>query len=99
MMRAPLARLPDNTSYCRENHEAPILTPSFETPLARRLRMRDGGGLMRQHRPRIARTPAIGLDQRDEALDHFVKQRRLFQIENVARLGKQRQPRCGKMFL
>src|SRR5579863_2313292 len=34
------ARLPDNTSYCRENHEATASASSFETPLARLLRMR-----------------------------------------------------------
>src|SRR4051794_11785068 len=59
----------------------------------------DDGALMRQHRPRIARVPAVRLHQREETLDHLVEQRRLFQIEHVARLRKKCQPRCGKVFL
>ncbi len=37
-----------------------------------------------RQRPRIAHAPAAGLNQCDEAFDHFVEQRRLFQIEHVA---------------
>ena len=52
-----------------------------------------------QYRPRIARAPAVGLDQRDEALDHLIEQRRLFQIEHVARLGKEGQAGRREMLL
>jgi hypothetical protein len=39
-----------------------------------------------------------GLDQRDEPLDHFVEQRRLFQIEHVADFGKKVEPAAGRCF-
>ena len=53
----------------------------------------------RRHRTRVAYRPASRFDQRDEALDHFIEQRRLFEIKHVARLRKKRQDRCGKMSL
>jgi hypothetical protein len=55
--------------------------------------------LSRQHGPRIAHAPAIGFHQRQEALHRFVEQRRLFQIEHMPRLGKEREPGRRKMFL
>src|SRR5713226_3577517 len=43
-------------------------------------------------RGRIARRPAIRFRQRQEALERFVEQRRLLEIEDVAGLRKHRQP-------
>ena len=47
--------------------------------------------LPRQHRPWIAHSLPIGLEERDEALDRFVEQRRPLQIEHVDRLEKEGQ--------
>ena len=55
--------------------------------------------LNRHHRPRIAHRPPARLHQRDEPLDHFVEQRGLLEIEHVARLRKERQPRRRQMLL
>ena len=60
---------------------------------------RNDGLDQRHHRPRIAHRPAAGLDQRDEALDHLVEQRRLLQIEHVAGLREERQARRRQMLL
>ena len=54
---------------------------------------------MRRHRPRIAHRPAPGFHQRDEPLDHFVEQRRLLEIEHVAGLREEREPRRRQMLL
>ena len=59
----------------------------------------DDGALMRQHRSRIAQIPAASFHQRDEALDHFVEQRRFFQIEPVAGLREKCQARGRKRLL
>ena len=62
---------------------------------------REAGALNRRRhqRPRIAHRPSARLDQRDEPLHHLVEQRRLFQIEHVARLGKEREPRRRQVLL
>src|SRR5262245_17658337 len=50
-------------------------------------------------RARIAHGPAAGFDQRDEAFDHFVEQRRLLQIEDVTRFREEGKARGGQMLL
>ena len=51
------------------------------------------------HRPEIAHGPAAGFDEGDKAFDHVVEQRRLFQVEHVARFREERQSRGGQVFL
>ena len=50
-------------------------------------------------RARVAHRPAPGFDQCDEALDHFVEQRRLLEIEHVAGLRKYCEAGCRQMLL
>src|SRR5215472_13355688 len=54
---------------------------------------------MRQHRPRIARAPTARFRECDEALDHFVEQRGLLQIEHMAGLWEESQAGRGQVLL
>src|SRR5438309_1696422 len=56
-------------------------------------------GLRSRHRPWVARGPAAGFGQRDEAFDRFIEQRGLLEIEHVARFRKDRQSGRRQVFL
>ncbi len=53
----------------------------------------------RRHRARVTSRPSSGFDQRNEALDHFIEQCGLFEIEHMAGLRKKRQAGSGKVLL